>query len=92
MGVTIFSFGIGKEFKKDELDEMATDPDSKHVITGGFDELEQLLPKIKKMSCEGECTVLVFDVFTPPFFVLVLHRYVILTEGAFQHQYERISI
>ncbi len=57
MGVTIFSFGIGKGFKKDELDEMATDPNSKHVITGGFDELDQMLPKIKKLCCEGEYSV-----------------------------------
>ena len=54
MGVTIFSVGIGKEFMKDELDEMATDPDSAHVLTGGFDELDQLLPKIKEQSCTGE--------------------------------------
>ena len=54
MGVTIFSFGIGKEYKKAELDEMATDPDSTHVLTGGFDELDQLLPKIKKQTCTGE--------------------------------------
>lgn len=54
MGVTIFSFGIGSEYKKDELDEIATDPNSKHVITGGFDELDQMLPKIKKLCCEGE--------------------------------------
>ena len=78
--MTIFSFGIGKGFKKDELDEMATDPDSKHVITGGFDELEQMLPKIKKLSCEGESTVLVFDVFTPLYLVLVLHTYVNFTD------------
>ena len=54
MGVTIFSVGIGKEFKKDELDEMATDPDSAHVLTGDFDQLDQLLPKIKEQSCTGE--------------------------------------
>jgi len=54
MGVTIFSLGIGKEYKKDELDEMATDPDSAHVLTGDFDELDQVLPKIKKQSCTGE--------------------------------------
>lgn len=54
MGVTIFSFGIGKEYKKDELDEMATDPDSTHVFTGDFDEFDQVLPKIKKQSCTGE--------------------------------------
>lgn len=54
MGVIIFSFGIGKGYKKDELDEMATDPDSNHVLTGGFDELDQLLPKIKKQCCAGE--------------------------------------
>ena len=55
MGVTIFSLGIGKEYKKDELDEMATDPDSAHVLTGDFDELDQVLPKIKKQCCAGEC-------------------------------------
>ena len=54
MGVTIFSFGVGKGYEKDQLDEMATDPNSDHVLTGGFDELDQLLPKIKKQCCAGE--------------------------------------
>lgn len=53
MGVTIFCFGVGAQYKKDQLDEMATDPDSKHVVTGGFDVLDQILPKIKKMACDG---------------------------------------
>ncbi|XP_022800544.1 uncharacterized protein LOC111338336 isoform X2 [Stylophora pistillata] len=53
MGVTIFCFGVGTQYKKDQLDEMATDPDSKHVLTGGFDDLDQILPKIKKMACDG---------------------------------------
>jgi len=53
MGVTIFSLGLGEEFQRDQLADMATDPDSKHVITGGYDELDQLLPEIKKICCEA---------------------------------------
>ena len=55
MGVTIFSFGIGTQYKKDELDEMATDPNSKHVITGDFNELDQLVAIIEKLACDGKC-------------------------------------
>ena len=58
MGVTIFSFGVGNGYEKDQLDEMATDPNSDHVLTGGFDELDQLLPKIKKQCCAGEYKLL----------------------------------
>ena len=52
--MTIFSLGLGNEFQRDQLGQMATDPDSKHVITGGYEELDQLLPKVKKLTCEGE--------------------------------------
>ena len=52
--MTIFSVGLGKEFQKDQLGDMATNPDSKHVITAGYDELDQVLPKLKKVCCEGE--------------------------------------
>ena len=54
MGVTIFSLGLGSEFQRDQLGQMATDPDSKHVLTGGYDELDQMLPKLKKICCEGD--------------------------------------
>lgn len=54
MGVTIFCFGVGTRYDKDQLDAMATDPDATHIITGDFDDLDQILPKIKKMACDGK--------------------------------------
>lgn len=54
MGVTIFCIGLGKEFQRDQLRDMATDPDSKYVITAEYEELNQVLPNFKKICCEGD--------------------------------------
>ena len=54
MGVTIFCLGLGKEYQRDQLGQMATDPDSKFVLTGDYSEIFGWLPKLKKICCEGE--------------------------------------
>lgn len=53
-GVTVFSIGIGKQFVAKELNDMATDPDSEHVITTGFDQLDSVVKKIKDKACQGK--------------------------------------
>lgn len=52
--MTIFCIGLGKEFQRDQLRDMATDPDSKYVITAEYEELNQVLPNFKKICCEGD--------------------------------------
>ena len=54
MGVTIFCLGLGMAIQRYQLEQMATDPDSKHVITAGYDEFDQVFPKLKRVCCQGE--------------------------------------
>lgn len=54
-GVTIFSVGIGKGAKISELNDMATDPDSEHVFTADFNNLNTIVRAIKDKACQGMC-------------------------------------
>ena len=54
MGVTIFTLGLGESFDINQLNEMATDPNSKHVFTAEFSALDSpLIEKIKNNVCKG---------------------------------------
>ena len=53
-GATIISLGVGCCFDEDELNEMATDPDEKHVLEASFSELEKFKDAMKGQICAGE--------------------------------------
>ncbi|KAK3721427.1 hypothetical protein QZH41_020681, partial [Actinostola sp. cb2023] len=52
-GVTIYAVGVGSKFEKDELKEIATDPDADHVFTSGFDDLVAIVQAIKNNICQA---------------------------------------
>ena len=52
-GCTVFSVGIGKKYDKEQLREMATDPDSQHVLEADFDALDSLVSTIVDTGCKG---------------------------------------
>ena len=53
-GATIISLGVGCCFVEDELNEMATDPDEKHVLEASFSELDKFKDAMKEQICSGE--------------------------------------
>ena len=54
-GVNIFVIGIGPNINKDELDIIASDPDSDHVILPkSFEEINTLVENIQEASCYGD--------------------------------------
>ena len=53
-GATIISLGVGCCFDEDELNEMATDPDEKHVLEASFSELDKFKDAMKEQICAGE--------------------------------------
>ena len=52
-GCTVFSVGIGKNYDKEQLREMATNPDSQHVLEADFDALDSIVDTIVDTSCKG---------------------------------------
>lgn len=52
-GITIFSLGIGNKINKQQLNIIATDPDSDHVFTSGFNELSSVVSSIEQKACPG---------------------------------------
>ena len=53
-GATIISLGVGCCFDEDELNEMASDPDEKHVLEASFSELDKFKDAMKEQICTGE--------------------------------------
>ena len=54
IGATIISLGVGCCFDESELNEMATDPDEKHVLETSFLELDKFKDAMKEQICSGE--------------------------------------
>ena len=48
---TIFAIGVGKNFDRNELKRMAGDPAK--VFTAGFNDLENIIERIKLSACRG---------------------------------------
>ena len=57
LGVTVFSIGIGINYNKQQLNYMASDPDSKHVFTADFNDMQTLVQKIKGSVCKSKAAV-----------------------------------
>ena len=55
-GCTVFSVGIGNEYDKKQLQDIATDPDSQHVLDADFDALDSIIDKIVEIACKGGCS------------------------------------
>lgn len=55
-GCTVFSVGIGNEYDKKQLQAIATDPDSQHVLDADFDALDSIIDKIVEIACKGGCS------------------------------------
>ena len=53
-GATIISLGVGCCFDENQLNEMATDPDEKHVLEASFSDLDKFKNAIKEQICSGE--------------------------------------
>ena len=53
-GATIISLGVGCCYDESELNEMATDPDEKHVLEASFSELDKFKDAMKEQICSGE--------------------------------------
>ena len=61
-GATIISLGVGCCYNKDELKEMASDPDEKHVLEVSFSALKEFEDVVKGQICSGEFTVIGFKI------------------------------
>ena len=59
-GVTVFSVGIGNNYDNQELQEMATDPDSQHVFKADFNALKSIVNTIVDMACKGRLLLYFF--------------------------------
>ena len=55
-GCTVFSVGIGNKYDKKQLQEIATNPDSQHVMDAEFDTLDSIIDKIVEIACKGGCS------------------------------------
>ena len=53
-GVTIISLGIGHNFNKAQLTEMASESKDEHVFTVDFQRLDKMAKTIKDMACRGK--------------------------------------
>ena len=54
-GITVLALGVGSGIGRQELNAMATDPDSTHVYTAdNFDALNSLQALLSDKACEGK--------------------------------------
>ena len=53
-GVNVFCIGIGNMYNKKELDDIATDPDAGHVLTGDVTKLSLMIKAIRSKICKGK--------------------------------------
>ena len=61
---TIISLGVGCCYDESELNEMATDPDEKHVLKASFSELDKLKDAMKEQICSGELSARIYCIVT----------------------------
>ena len=53
-GVTVISLGVGCCYDENELNEMATDPDEKHVLEVSFAALGEFKNAVREQICSGK--------------------------------------
>ena len=58
-GVNVFCIGIGNMYYKKELDDIATDPDAGHVLTGDVTKLSLMIKAIRSKICKGKKIIIV---------------------------------
>ena len=52
--IQVFAVGVGSGVQKSELNEIATDPDSTHVLTvKDFSQLTQITAQLNNKACAG---------------------------------------
>lgn len=58
-GITVFSIGVGPNVEEDELNEIASDPDSSHAfLLDDFDELfSAITPQLVEDFCEAPVNI-----------------------------------
>jgi secreted protein with Ig-like and vWFA domain len=60
LGINVFSIGIGRGISKSELNDIASDPDSGHVMTiSNFNQLQQIQGAFQAKTCVGMYTSLI---------------------------------
>ena len=53
----VFAVGVGSGVDKTELNAIATDPDSSHVLTvQNFQQLSKITATLNNQACKGMCT------------------------------------
>lgn len=52
-GVIIYAVGVGNNYVMAELNIIATDPDSEHVLTADFSNLDPVVKRIKDSACQS---------------------------------------
>ena len=53
-GVIIISVGLGHNYKKDELNKMASKPEAEHVYEAEFSKMGDIVNSIKSRMCKGK--------------------------------------
>ena len=62
----VFAVGVGSGVDKSELNAIATDPDSTHVLTvKDFNQLTQITAQLNTKACAGKHKDLHMNPFTP---------------------------
>ena len=59
LSLQVFAVGVGNGVDKTELNTIATDPDSTHVLTvANFQQLSKITATLNNQACNGMCTLL----------------------------------
>jgi len=54
MGVKIITVGIGQDIDRNQLDDVASDPDEEHVFTADYDSLATIIGRTQRAACVGK--------------------------------------
>ena len=60
MSVEIFAIGMGSNYDKNQLNDIASDPDNLHVFSSANDGIESLVTNLTKAICQGRYSYFIF--------------------------------